>query len=71
MNTREFLRRYAYVYCYAISLFLVAAALYRHGVQTVSSQQTVENMLALQEADVSGLGNGKVTYPEIRALLQL
>ena len=33
-------------------------------------QQTVENMLALQEADVSGLGNGKVTYPEIRALLQ-
>lgn len=39
MRTRDFLRRYAYVYCYLVSLFLLAAALLRHGVQTVSSQQ--------------------------------
>ncbi len=33
-------------------------------------QQAVEDLLVLQEADVSGMDNGKVTFSEIRALLQ-
>lgn len=43
MDTRDYLKRYAYVYCYAISLCLLAASLFRHGVQTVSSQQAIQN----------------------------
>lgn len=33
-------------------------------------QQAVEDLLALQEADASGMGKGKVIFAEIRALLQ-
>lgn len=43
MNTREFLRRYAYVYCYVVCFFLLMAAMLRRGVETVSSQQTLES----------------------------
>lgn len=39
MNSREFLRRYAYVYCYVVCGFLVVAALFRQGVETVNSVQ--------------------------------
>lgn len=43
MNTREFLRRYAYVYCYVVCGFLLIAAMLRQGVETVSSQQALES----------------------------
>lgn len=36
METREFLRRYAYVYLYVAAFFLGLAALARHSVETVS-----------------------------------
>ena len=36
MNTREFLRRYAYVYLYVAAFFLALAAAARHSVETVS-----------------------------------
>lgn len=43
MTTREFLRRYAYVYCYVVCAFLLAAAMLRQGVQTVSSVQSLKS----------------------------
>lgn len=43
MNTRAFLRRYAYVYCYVLCGFLLMAAMFRHGVETVSSQQELKS----------------------------
>lgn len=33
MNTREFLRRYAWVYCYVAAFFLICAAVLRHSVE--------------------------------------
>ena len=36
METREFLRRYAYVYLYVAAFFLALAAVARHSVETVS-----------------------------------
>ena len=33
METKEFLRRYAYVYCYVAAFFLVCAAVLRHSVE--------------------------------------
>ena len=39
MNTREFLRRYAYVYLYVAAFFLGCAALVRHTVETVGNMQ--------------------------------
>ena len=39
MKTREFLRRYAYVYCYVVSFFLLLAAMVRQSTETVSSIQ--------------------------------
>ncbi len=37
MNTREFLTRYAWVYCLVVAFFLGAGALVRHSVETVSN----------------------------------
>lgn len=42
MNTREYLRKYAYIYCYVVSFFLVTAAFFRQSVETVSSDQALE-----------------------------
>ncbi len=39
MNTREFLARYAWVYCLVVALFLGAGALVRHSVETVAFLQ--------------------------------
>lgn len=43
MKTGDFLKRYAYVYCYVVCAFLLAAAMFRHGVETVSSAQSLES----------------------------
>lgn len=43
MTTREFLRKYAYVYCYVVSFFLLTAAFFRQSVETVSSEQALES----------------------------
>ena len=43
LTTREFLRKYAYIYCYVVSFFLLTAAFFRQSVETVSSEQTLEN----------------------------
>lgn len=42
MTTRAFLRKYAYVYCYVLSFFLLTAALFRQSVETVSSEQALQ-----------------------------
>lgn len=39
LSTREFLRKYAYVYIYVVSFFLLAAAMFRQNVETVISRQ--------------------------------
>ena len=39
METREFLKRYAWVYLYVAAFFLGTAGLLRHGVEAVSSMQ--------------------------------
>lgn len=43
MTSSEFLRKYAYVYCYVVSFFLLTAAFFRQSVETVSSEQALEN----------------------------
>lgn len=43
LTTREFLRKYAYIYCYVVSFFLLTAAFFRQSVETVSSEQALEN----------------------------
>lgn len=40
MKTREFLRRYAWVYLYVVTFFLGCAALLLHSVETVGSMQS-------------------------------
>ena len=42
METREFLRRYAWVYLYVVAFFLGCAALLLHSVETVGSMQPFE-----------------------------
>lgn len=42
MTTHDFLRRYAYVYCYVVSFFLLAALMFSRSVQLVSSQQDLQ-----------------------------
>lgn len=42
MTSREFLRKYAYVYCYVVSFFLLTAAFFRQSVESVSSEQALE-----------------------------
>lgn len=39
LDTRAFLRKYAYVYCYVVSFFLLTAAFFRQSVESVSSMQ--------------------------------
>lgn len=43
METREFLRRYAWVYCYVVAFFLGCAALLLHSVETVGSMQPFDS----------------------------
>lgn len=42
MKTRDFLKRYAYVYCYVVCAFLLLAAMVRQGAETVSSAQELQ-----------------------------
>lgn len=42
MKTRRFLVEYGYVYCYVLSLLLLAAAALRYSVETVSSSQAID-----------------------------
>lgn len=43
MTTREFLQRYAYVYCYVVSFFLLTTWMFSQSVQLVSSQQELQS----------------------------
>lgn len=43
METREFLRRYAWVYLYVVAFFLGCAALLLHSVETVGSMQPFDS----------------------------
>lgn len=43
METREFLRRYAWVYLYVVAFFLSCAALLLHSVETVGSMQPFDS----------------------------
>lgn len=42
MDTREFLKRYVWVYCYVVAFFLGCAALLLHSVETAGSVQTFD-----------------------------
>lgn len=44
MDTREFLRRYAYVYCYVAAFFLICAAVLRHSVEVGSLTRSIPGL---------------------------
>ena len=59
MTTRDFLRKYAYVYCYVVSFFLLTAAFFRQSVETVSSEQALENSIRIViDAGHGGIDGG-------------
>ena len=53
METKEFLKRYAWVYLYVAAFFLGCAALLRHTVETVGTMQpfssTISGTMAKRE----------------------
>lgn len=59
MDTREFLKRYAYVYLYVTAFFLGCAAMLLHGVETAGSMQsfTSEGVIVI-DAGHGGLDGG-------------
>lgn len=59
MTTREFLRKYAYVYCYVVSFFLLTAAFFRQSVETVSSEQALQTLTRIViDAGHGGMDGG-------------
>jgi N-acetylmuramoyl-L-alanine amidase len=59
LNSRDFLKRYAYIYCYVLSFFLIVAAMIRHSVQTVSSQQDLSSQIRIViDAGHGGIDGG-------------
>ncbi len=50
MDTREFLRRYAYVYCYVAAFFLVCAGLLRHSVEVAGPITAFERRVIVIDA---------------------
>ena len=66
MNSREYLKRYAYIYCYVLSFFLIVAAMIRHSVQTVSSQQELNSSLRIViDAGHGGIDGGTTSVSGI------
>ena len=58
METREFLRRYAYVYLYVAAFFLVAAGLLRHSVEVSSDQRFPQRRVIIIDAGHGGPDGG-------------
>lgn len=59
MDTRAFLKRYAYVYCYVLCAFLLAAAMFRHSVETVNSMQELQTKIRIViDAGHGGIDGG-------------
>lgn len=59
MESREFLKRYAYVYLYVTAFFLGCAALLLHGVETVGSMQSFSSMpVIVIDAGHGGMDGG-------------
>ena len=59
LDTRAFLRKYAYVYCYVVSFFLLTAAFFRQSVETVSSEQSLETGIRIViDAGHGGIDGG-------------
>ena len=66
MNSREYLKRYAYIYCYVLSFFLIVAAMIRHSVQTVSSQQELNSSIRIViDAGHGGIDGGTTSVSGI------
>lgn len=58
MDTREFLRRYAYVYLYVAAFFLLGAGLLRHSVEVSSDQRFPERRVIIIDAGHGGPDGG-------------
>lgn len=59
MKTGAFVRRYAYVYCYVLCVFLIGAAMLRQSVETVSSIQSLSDELRIViDAGHGGMDGG-------------
>lgn len=59
METREFLKRYAYVYLYVVAFFLGCAGLLAHSVETVGSMQPfVTHPVIVIDAGHGGIDGG-------------
>ena len=75
METREFFRRYSWVYCYAVSLCLVLAAGISSGVTAVSSAQALARTpVVILDAGHGGIDGGAVSctgVPESRINLEI
>ena len=66
MTTRDFLRKYAYIYCYVVSFFLLTAAFFRQSVETVSSEQALASEVRIViDAGHGGIDGGTTSVTGI------
>lgn len=72
VRTQEYLRRYAYVYCYILSLFLLLAGIIRQHYETVSSlQETRISPKIIIDPGHGGMDGGASTHDVLEKDLNL